>query len=362
MSRWLTVVVAPDSFKGSATAIEAACAIADGWHEARPDDDVILLPQADGGEGRLAAVAASVSGSRIQSAGLVSGPDGRPTEGLWLELPDGGAFVELAQASGIELLRTLDPLGASTRGLGEVIAHAVSHGIASLTISLGGSASTDGGTGALAALGLGLRDAEGQTLPPGGGALGALATIDRSALVDLPALTLLVDVTSPLLGPRGAATVFGPQKGASPEDVEVLERGLARFAELTGHPADLPGMGAAGGTAFGFAALYDADVVPGADYIAQLTGLREAVERADVVLTGEGRFDEQSLSGKGTGAILAAAAEASTRSGLIAGAVAVDPGVWSVSLSTLAGSTEEALARPLAWLRQAGSHAARELA
>jgi glycerate kinase len=354
----LTVVIAPDSFKGTLTAAEAARAIAEGWRSVRPADVLREIPQADGGEGTLDALAASTPGARFRSAGQVTGPDARPVEGVWLELPSGTGVVELAQASGLPLMQELDPLGATSRGLGEVIAHAAANGAPSLIVALGGSASTDGGTGALSALGARFLDEHGDDLPDGGGALRRLHSVDARALVALPPMVLLTDVRAPLLGPEGAAAVFGPQKGASPDDVQHLEEGLRTLAAALSAPADVPGMGAAGGTAYGLVSLLGASVRPGADVVAQSTGLYDAIAGADVVITGEGRFDSQSRTGKVTGAVLDAARRAGAAPGVIAGAVEDDPGTWSVSLAALAGSPAAALADAAHWARAAGAAAA----
>jgi glycerate kinase len=358
-----TVVIAPDSFKGSLDAREVAAAIARGWHDVRPEDDLRLLPQADGGEGTLDAIESAVPGAVRHSAGPVAGPDGRPTPGEWLELPDGTAVVELAQCSGLPLMRELDPLGATTRGLGEVIRAALDSGATSLVIGLGGSASTDAATGALAALGLRVLDAAGDPLPDGGAALANASAIDRSHLVAAPArgVVLLTDVTAPLTGPIGAATVFGPQKGATPAQVRELDAALARFAALVGGDPAAPGAGAAGGAGYGFAALWGATIIPGADLIAELTGLHRALERADVLLTGEGKFDEQSGSGKVVGHVLGRAAAHGVKAGVIAGQVTTATDVWTASLTELAGSVEAALGEPAHWLRQAGAAAASAL-
>jgi glycerate kinase len=335
----MRVVVAPDSFKGSISARDAAAAIAQGWETARPDDELVLLPQADGGEGTLDAFAAAIPAAVAHTVSRVTGPDGRPVDATWLELPDGTAVVELAQSSGLVLLRSPDAVGATTRGLGEVIADALDAGARSLLVGLGGSASTDGGAGALAALG-------GHRPPPGG-------------------VVLLTDVTAPLLGPTGAATVFAPQKGATPADVALLEERMRAWAaRFPGADPARPGTGAAGGTAFGFFAAWGARIEPGAAAIADLTGLTDALVDADVLVTGEGRFDATSLTGKVVGhALRAAEAATVTRVIVIAGQVALDvPGgaggsTASLSLATLAGSTDSALADPATWLRRAGEAA-----
>lgn len=358
----LTVVVAPDSFKGTLSARAVADAIAAGWREIRPDDDLVLMPQADGGEGTLDAIEAVAGGIRHR-VGDVTGPDGRPTPGEWLELPGGVAVVELAQTSGLPLMRRPDPIRATTRGLGELIRVALDAGATSLIVGLGGSASTDGGAGALAALGLALLDEQDELVADGGRALLDILAIDRSDLMPAPpgGVTLLTDVTAPLLGLTGAAAVFGPQKGASPDEILELDAALAHFARLLGGDPNQPGAGAAGGTGFGLATAWGARIVPGARYVAELSGLAERIPTADLVLTSEGTFDEQSFGGKVVGSVLDLAAHKSVRAGVIAAQLALDPKVWAVSLTDLAGSTEAAIKDPAVWLRAAAAKAAREL-
>ncbi|MFI7214235.1 glycerate kinase [Micromonospora maritima] len=358
----MRVVVAPDSFKGSLTAADAARAVADGWLARRPDDDVRLLPLADGGEGTLDAFAAARPDA-VWRTTTVPGPDGRPVDAGWLLLPDGTAVLELARSSGLPLLRAPDPRHAHTYGLGAVAAAALDDGATSLVVGLGGSASTDGGTGALRALGLRLRDGRGRDLPLGGAALADLADLDRSALRAAPpgGVRLLVDVTAPLTGPAGAAAVFGPQKGAGPADVAALDAALRHFATLAGGEPDQPGAGAAGGTGYGLATLWEARIVPGAAAVAELAGLAGALAGADLVLTGEGRFDETSLRGKVVGALLDTAAAGDVPVGVVAGQLgAAPPGPVAAALSLveLAGSVESALADPRRWLRDAGGRLA----
>ena len=360
----LRVVIAPDSFKGSLAAAGVADAIADGWRSVRPDDELVLLPQADGGEGTLAAIAAAVPGAVLRSAGDVTGPDGRPTAAHWLDLPDGTAVIELADSSGLPLMAAPDPLGASTRGLGEVIGRALDAGATALVIGLGGSASTDGGAGALSALGMRLLDSDDRPLGDGGGELARLARIDTSALRAAPAggVRLLTDVTAPLLGPQGAAAVFGPQKGASPDDVRLLETALATYAGLLGEGAAVPGSGAAGGAGYGFLAAWGARIEAGSQAIATLTGLAAEAASADVVITGEGRFDVTSMTGKVVGnALDLASGLAGERTMIIAGQLAAEPppGVRGWGLTELAGSVDAALSDPGRWLRDAGAAAAR---
>jgi glycerate 2-kinase len=328
----------------------------------RPGDDLLLMPQADGGEGTLDAIEASVNGSRRHEVFPVEGPDGRPTRGEWLTLPDGTAVVELAQMCGLPLMGTLDAKGASTRGLGQTIGAALDAGAASLVVTLGGSASTDGGAGALTALGVRLLDAAGEDLTPGGGALAHLARVDVANLTPAPVggVTMLTDVTSPLLGPAGSAAVFGPQKGATPHDVHALDDALARFATLVGGDADAPGAGAgaAGGTAFGFAAVWGAHIEPGADHLQRLTGLWDLMPEVDLVITGEGQYDSQSLDGKVVGQVLRRASDVGTKAAVIAGRLAETPSAWAVGLADIAGSVDLALVEPERWLRAAGERAA----
>ena len=361
----MKVVIAPDSFKGSLGALEVARAIAVGWESVRPGDSLTLIPQADGGEGTLDAVEASVPGAVRRDAGPVTGPDGRSTPGVWLTLPDGTAVVELAQMCGIPLMGRLDPLGASTVGLGEVIRSALASGASRLVIGLGGSASTDGASGALAALGL-RADA---SLIAGGGTLGAIGLLDRSQLISPPpgGVTLLTDVSAPLLGPTGAAAVFGPQKGASSAEVAVLDSALAHFARLLGANPDLPGTGAAGGAAYGFSAAWGARIEPGADYLCALTGVPLAIAGADLLITGEGQFDATSGTGKLVGTLIGLAGEHKIRVAVIAGQLAVPPlgsdgrPLWTselAELAELAGSAEDAMTDPCRWLHAAGAAAA----
>ncbi|OAA26185.1 glycerate kinase [Frankia sp. EI5c] len=373
--RPLRVVIAPDSFKGTASATQAAAALAAGWSAARPDDIVVTVPIADGGEGTLDVFAAAVPDARREVL-EVTGPDGRPVPGAaWLALPDGSALVELAQASGLPLMRGLDPLHAHTIGLGQLIGAALAAGARGVLVALGGSASTDGGTGVLRALGARFLDAAGQPLPPGGGALADLAAVDLRGLPAAPpeGIRCLVDVAAPLLGPTGAAAVFGPQKGAGPADIARLEAGLARLAELmpgTGSAsmpgtgaalADQPGTGAAGGTAYGLAAALGATLVPGARTIAERAALPAALAEADLVITGEGRFDATSLTGKVVGGVLTMAEQAGVPALLVAGRVdgPVPPGVSAaVALVDLAGSPANAIAEPGRWLTLAGTRLA----
>src|SRR3954471_13455445 len=359
------VVIAPDSFKGTLGAASAADALAAGWREVRPDDEVLTLPLADGGEGTLEALGHDQPGSCWRSA-AVSGPDGRPVEAAWLLLPDATAVVEMARAAGLPLLERPDPLGATTRGLGELLAAVVADpGVQRVMLTVGGSATTDGGTGALAALGARFLDADGADLPPGGGALARLARVDLTGLTPPPpgGVQCLVDVTAPLLGPLGAAGQFGPQKGATPDQVAELDAALARLSDLLGGDRDAPGAGAAGGTAYGFAVCWGAEFVSGAAAVAAAAGLDEALAGAELVVTGEGQFDAQSLRGKVVGDLVQRAARGGVPVAVVAGRVdAADdlPVARTVSLTDLAGSPAASMADPARWLVEAGRLLARE--
>jgi glycerate kinase len=274
----------------------------------------------------------------------------------WLGLPGDVAVVELARSSGLPLMRRLDPLGAHTLGLGETIGHALDGGAREVVIALGGSASTDGGTGALTALGARFLDDAGHPLPPGGGPLTRLAAIDPARLRQPPAggVTCLADVTAPLLGPHGAAAAYGPQKGADAAQIRRLAAGLARLAAVLGADPAAPGTGAAGGTGYGLTAAWGAVITPGAPRLGELAGLRRALAAADLVITGEGRYDETSPTGKVTGTVLAAAAARGVPAVLVAGQVTFEPPVPAVTLAGLAGGVQQALADPQRWLHQAG--------
>jgi len=351
----MRIVFAPDSFKGTVSADDAAAALAAGWRNARLDDEVLLAPMADGGEGALDVLARATPNARWRSAPDCTGPDGRRVDGRYLLLPGDVAAVELAVTSGLPLMREPDPLRATTRGLGEVIAAALDAGARGLVIAVGGSASTDGGAGALAALGLRLLDADDNVLDDGGAALGSLARVERGELRPPPrgGVQILTDVTHPLLGANGAAAVFGPQKGASATEVALLDAALARFAAVIGGDPAAPGAGAAGGAAFGFAAAWGARIVPGAEAIADLIGLDDALAGADFVVTGEGRLDASSWRGKVVGEV---ARRTSAPLAVVCGSAAAAPASAAqvVSLAELAGSIDAAMTDPRRWLTAAG--------
>ncbi|RGE19209.1 glycerate kinase [Leucobacter sp. wl10] len=305
------VVIAPDSLKGSCTSPQAAAALAEGARAALGDGArVIEVPLADGGEGTLDALAAAWGGRIL---GVRTGDAlGRDRSGRIGISPDGRtAIVEAAEANGLPHVsdRRLRPLDADTAGVGTLLRAALEAGAEEILLCVGGSATNDGGAGMLRALGARLLDAEGSPIAAGARGLGGLASLDLSGL--LPAARaarwrIACDVEHPLTGPNGAAAVFGPQKGAAPADIRAIDAGLERLsgllaAQLGVDPASLarrPGTGAAGGLAIGPVALFEAELVPGATLVAEAAGLGDALADADLVITGEGRLDAQSLSGK----------------------------------------------------------------
>lgn len=355
-----TVVIAPDSFKGSATAAEVATAIAEGWAAVRTQDRIIIAPMADGGEGTLDAFQRAKPRARRRLT-TVTGPAGRPVKTEWLMLPDQTAVIELAATSGIGLMQRLDPMVASTTGFGEAIREALAAGATKLLLALGGSASTDGGTGALTALGARFLDGDGQPIPAGGGGLATLHDSDLSGLPALPprGVQILSDVNSPLVGPMGAAHVFAPQKGATPEQVGQLEAGLIRLARTVGAD-DIAGAGAAGGTAYGLLA-WGATLTSGAAAVGTAIGLPELVAEAAVVITGEGCYDSQSAAGKVSSYVMGLGRNAGADVLLAAGIIRADTRGYklAVSLQEVAGGTEAAIREPGRWSRAAGTKLAR---
>ena len=325
------ILVAPLEFKGSLTAGQAARAIEAGVRSGWPEVEVIVLPLADGGPGTADALVEALGGQ--WHSAWAHDALGRPLQAQWASWSRGGV-VEMARASGLSLLAPAerDALVASTLGTGELIVHALKHGIRSLLVGVGGSATNDGGVGALQALGYRFLDASGRALPPGGAALRNLARIVPDGL--LPAvheteMTVMTDVLNPLCGPSGASAVYGPQKGASPEDVELLDAALAHLAEIVKRDlgidaAHLPGTGAAGGLSYGLLVGCGARISRGFEHLAKLLDLDSKLRGVDFVLTGEGRLDTQTLSGKGPLA-LARRARQSGATRVVAFAGKIDP-------------------------------------
>jgi glycerate kinase len=414
-------VIAPDSFKGTATAVEAAEWLAEGWLSVRPDDAVVRIPMADGGEGALDAFELARPDARRIPV-TVTGPDDRVIEAAWLWLPPtataggpavggtagaadrlgGTAVVELANTSGITLLDRLRPLEAHTIGFGQAIRAALDAGVDEVVLAIGGSSSTDGGAGALEVLGASFTGDDGRPVAPGNGGLADVRRADLSTLRALPpgGVAVLSDVDNPLLGRRGAVAVFGLQKGIEEGLAPQAEANLTVFARVLADAAGIdpetPGAGAAGGTGFGLLA-WGARLTPGATAVAELLRLPQRLVDADVVITGEGRFDDQSEAGKvpttvrdlaraaaaGASAAVASADFASTagastagtttvgterapasrsvRVALVAGAIAGPTASFddAVSLTDLAGSAAAAMADPRPHLVAAGAALAR---
>ena len=358
----LAVVVAPDSFKGSAGAAAVAAALARGWRSARPDDVLTELPLADGGEGTLDALEAALPGC-VRHHLEVPRPDGRPVGASWIVLPDGTAVAELASASGLGLLSEPLPYDAHTRGLGRVLAAALDAGATRLVVGLGGSASTDGGAGVLVELGARLLDSLGEPVRDGAHGLVEAARIDLTGLRPLPegGVVAWTDVTAPLFGATGAAAVFGPQKGAGPDDVLALDRSLRAFADLVDVDPGTPGAGAAGGTGFGLL-VWGASLVSGAAAVSEAVGLDRLVAGADLVVTGEGRFDAQTAGGKLVSWVASSARAHEVPVALVAGQVqaGTEGFVDVVSTSDLAGGAAASQAEPERWLEAAGARLAEQ--
>ncbi len=298
----MRVLIAPDSFKGSLTSVEVARALATGWQSARPDDTVTLAPLADGGEGTLAAIEAA--GGWTRELAMATDPLGRPIRAPWLRSVDGTrAMIEMAAASGLSRVDPADrdPMAATSRGTGELIRAALDARCRDLVLGIGGSATTDGGRGLLEGLGLTV-GGTGWELPDG-----AVRTDDLDPRLADAAMAVACDVTNPLLGPAGAAATYGPQKGASPAQVEELDARNAAWADAletaTGRrERDTPGAGAAGGVGFALLAIAgqfrDFALRPGIELVMEAVGFEDRLAASDLVITGEGRIDAQTAFGK----------------------------------------------------------------
>lgn len=351
----LRALFALDSFKGGPSAREAASALARGWRSHRPDGAVTILPLADGGEGTIDAVSANIGGALRQVEGL-TGPDGRRIGAVYLADQEGTAYLEVAAASGLPAMAEPDPLIATSRGTGELIATALEQGATRLVVALGGSATVDGGAGLLAALGLPMFDRQGRRLRGNANDLLQVHAVEREAFAPAPVPVIaLADVNNPLLGERGAARRFGPQKGADPEGVERLETAMRHWADLMDHDPELPGSGAAGGIGFALSC-WGAELVGGGSWVADKVGLDEHIAACDLVVTGEGRFDRTSLEGKVIATVLERAERHNRLVAIVAGELAEPPppGVVALSLSEIAGTPERSLQAPLGYLEQAG--------
>jgi glycerate kinase len=329
----MKIIVCPDSFKGSLSSIDAAEAISRGIKLAAPDSTIVIIPIADGGEGTVDALVRATNGRicRVKA----HDPLLREIDSFYGVMGDGKmAAIEMAAASGLVLLSDdeRNPMVTSTYGTGELISSALDLGVEKIVIGIGGSATNDGGTGAMSALGAKFLDEYGRTLPPGGAALIDLAHIDMSGFKfpkDKIKIEAACDVTNPLCGPTGASAVYGPQKGATPEMVEKLDAALHNYAQVLlqdlGKDISLmPGAGAAGGMGAGLAAFMDADLRSGIDMVLDAANFDEALIGADLVITGEGRIDEQTACGKTIGGVLKRASAKGVPVVAIAGSVSGD--------------------------------------
>jgi len=350
-----TILVSPAAFKGSFSPRQVADAIVSGVRRAVPGAVVLSCPAADGGDGLLDAVLPPGS---FREHVRVTGPLGVPVSAElgWLDAET--AILESASACGLALLKPeeRDPLRATTRGVGELIFEAVDRGARTVIVGLGGSATVDGGTGAARGLGWTFQDWEGAPLPEGGGALFNLTTMRGGWGLEAK-LIALTDVTTPLLGLDGAAPVFGPQKGATAEQVRLLAAGLERLGMLWGQQgrpdlATLPGGGAAGGLGAGLVFFAKASLLPGAEWVLERVGFDAALAKADLVITGEGTFDRTSLAGKAAGEVLRRAQAAKKKVAVVAGR-AID----LIGAHTVSGQGETL---DLAGVARLGEQAARE--
>lgn len=331
----MKIVVALDSFKGSLTAVQACDIVAQAIRSAVPGIEVVTKPMADGGEGTASVLMAAAGGQWISKTVMGPLPEMQVEAGfVWLA-DNRTALVEMATASGLPLLKPeqRNPLKTTTYGTGQLIKAAINRGANHILLAIGGSATVDGGVGAATALGWRFLAKDGQEVGLGGG---QLASIDKIVPPPHPlnvGVEVLCDVDNPLCGVHGAARVYGPQKGATPEMVEQLDAGLAHLARLVEDQlgreiAELPGAGAAGGLAAGAVAFMNARLVPGIDAVMSQTRLAEAIAGADWAITGEGSFDEQSLRGKVVSGVMRTARAAGARVAVCAGQVRLEPGKY----------------------------------
>lgn len=355
----MRILIAPDKFAGTMTAAEAASAIAEGWRHARTGDAAVCLPLADGGPGFIDVLEAAIPAAARRTVDACD-PLGRPVEADYLREGD-TAYIESASTCGLHLLAAAerDPRTATTYGLGQVVAAAIETGARRIIVGLGGSATNDAGAGMLTALGSISRDLAGDALPYGGAALAACASIDGRPHTRGVEFIAATDVDSPLLGPHGATYMFGPQKGAADADLPFLEAALANFGEIVERDlgpsgaAQWPGAGAAGGLGLALFAL-GGRRASGAKLTCEAVGLDAAVAASDLVITGEGSFDAQSLRGKLAAEVAAAAAAHGKPCLVLAGRSELDahPDLAGVhSVTELLGSAEQAMKAPADGLR-----------
>lgn len=354
MSRQMRkIMIAPNAFKGSLTAWEAACCIERGLKTVWPNAHYLKIPLADGGDGTVLAVVAATHGKLMHAT--VHDPLGRPIKAAWGLTGNGAtAVIEMATASGLALLtpRERNPMVTSTVGTGELIRAALRRGVRKILIGIGGSATNDGGMGMARALGVRFLDRRGHDLPEGGGALPQLARIDMQGLdrrlrAGNVELELACDVTNPLTGPHGASCVYGPQKGATPRMVAQLDAGLGHLAaiiqrDLGKTVEHVPGAGAAGGLGAGLLAFLGARPRSGVDILLEVTDLPRQLRGCDLVITGEGRLDVQTISGKAPGGVAKAAKSLEIPVLAICGSVAPDaPAVLKLGIDAYFSALEQ---------------------
>jgi glycerate kinase len=314
----MRIIIAPDKFKGSLSAVEVATAVARGFSKGLPEAELTTCPLADGGEGTLDVLVEATLGRTVDRA--VTGPLGEPRKAPLGILGDGKtAVVEMAAASGMVLVPPdhRNPMTTTTAGTGDLIRHALDEGLSRIIVGIGGSATNDGGMGMACSLGVRFLDAGGAELPPGGGGLETLDSIDMAGLdprIRETEIIVASDVTNPLLGEEGASRVYAHQKGAGPDDLETLERGLAVMAEevsasIAPGLERRPGAGAAGGLGFGLMAFLGAEVRPGIEVVMEAVGFEDKLSGCSLVVTGEGRLDAQTAYGKTVTGVARAAAK-----------------------------------------------------
>lgn len=370
----MKIVLAFDSFKGNLAAREVCEIVRNGIQSVLSDVETVILPMADGGEGSAEAMMAALDGEWIPMTVTGPLPAMRVEAGfVWLQ-KDKTAVVEMAAASGLPLLKPddLNPMKTTTFGTGELIYGAIRRGAKKILLMVGGSATVDGGLGAAAALGWRFLDEDGGDVILCGEGLARVEKIVPPGQI-LPVMDVLCDVTNPLCGPNGAAHVFGPQKGATPEMVKLLDSDLWNFSDkifqtLEKEVRDLPGAGAAGGLAAGALAFMNGRLVPGVDTVMETIGLANVLDGADWVLTGEGKFDSQSVQGKVVDGVQRLAKAAGAKTGVIAGCVRLDEAEWRAAgvewVETLQPgemTMEESIARSRELLFEAGAAFARGL-
>lgn len=295
----MKIVVAMDSFKGSLSSLEAGVGVKEAARKVWADGEAIVFPVADGGEGTVDALLSGMGGKQIALS--VVGPDGDTVQAQYGILPDGTAVMEMAAAAGLTLTKRKDPMTATTYGVGQMICDAIDRGCRNFLVGIGGSATNDGGAGMLMALGYTLKDRSGNSIPYGAAGLDNLYAIGSEnvhPMLNACTFRIACDVTNPLCGETGCSAIFAPQKGAKPEQIPVMDAALCRYATLAGGNADYPGTGAAGGLGFAFLTFTNAVLESGVKLVLQTIGIEAEIQAADLVITGEGKLDGQTVMGK----------------------------------------------------------------